>query len=226
MWVLAGCGATERPGALPSADVVVTLPDVVSRPLDVPAAPVDVQTFDAGVADLGVTDATAQGFDVDPNRLYPPGPFGSATGQPAPRFIFPSCSGATYDFGGPEFQRSRATVLALITGTCPTCAADARALQQIFAQYGGRGVRVVAVLLEGSAPMEQPNAMFCEQWRTAAAATHPVLLDVSRTLEFLTPTRQYPLVLVTDAGGIIRGRYAAQSGWEGSARALLDTLAP
>lgn len=198
---------------------------------DVPVTPTDRVTVDAGamdvaVMDAGVTDAGSAQFDVDLNRAYPTGPLGGGVGNVVGRFTLPDCAGQPYDFGGVEFQRTRATLFAVFTGTCTTCAADARALQALHAQYAPRGVRTVAVMLEGSAPMEQPTASFCQQWRTASGATHPILLDVSRSLDYLSPTRAYPVILVIDAFGTVRGRYVAQGSWATSARALLDGLTP
>lgn len=226
--VLAGCGEAARPSALPPSDVVVVLRDA-------PPSVTDRPVFDAGVTDLGAEDAGALDaasdarntpFDVDPNRVYPGGPVGGSVGNVVARFTFLDCAGVPYDFGGPEFLRARATVLALFTGTCTNCGADARTLQSIYAQYAPRGVRVVAAILEGSAPMEQPSATFCQQWRTSAGATHPVLIDVSRTLDYLNQTRVFPLFLVIDALGTIRGRYVAQPDWSNGVRAQLDALVP
>lgn len=221
---MAGCGESSRPHALPSADVVVVLRDAPVTPTDRPAT--DAGSFDAGALDAGPSDASTPQFDVDPNRTYPLGPVGGAVGNVVARFTFLDCFGVPYDFGGPDYQRARATVFGLFTGTCARCAMDARALQALYADYAPRGVRVVAAMVEGSAPMEQPSASFCQQWRTAAGATHTVVIDVSRSLDYLNQTRAFPLFLVTDAAGVIRGRYVAQPDWANSARTLLDSLAP
>jgi hypothetical protein len=166
-------------------------------------------------------------FDLNPSRGYPNAPYGGAVGQAPPPFTLPDCTGIPFNFAGATFQQSRATVLAIFTGNCATCEADARTLQSIAAEASSRGVRVVAVLQEGAAPMEQPDAVFCASWRTRAMATHPVLLDVSRTLDTLNlPPRGFPVVLVADASGIIRGRWVMQSDWAMRARDLLATVAP
>jgi hypothetical protein len=124
-------------------------------------------------------------FDLNTSRAYPGPPYSGGVGQAPPPFILPDCTGIPFNFGGATFQQSRATVLAIFTGNCATCAADARTLQAVAAETGTRGVRVVAVLQEGDAPMEQPDAVFCASWRARAMATHPMLLDVSRTLDTL-----------------------------------------
>lgn len=206
-----------------TADVVIAPQDGAVRPTDAP--PADAPGLDAGASDAA-PPGDRGGFDVDPNRAYPFGPVGGDVGFVVSRFTFPDCSGGAYDFGGPEFLRTRATVLAVFTGTCEGCTADAQALQAIHAAYAGRGVRVVAVLVEGGAPMEQPSPTFCAQWRTSVGASHAVLIDVTGSLDYLNPLRRFPLVLVTDAGGVIRGRFSAQAGWAAAARGLLDALAP
>lgn len=193
-------------------------------------------TFDAS-ADLGtIRDVTAGvdsasqqdvSGDVDLNRSYPSGPYAGAVGASPPPFTLPDCSGAAYAFAGQAFLRSRGTVLALFTGSCAGCEADAVSLQSIAAESASRAVRVVSVLLEGAAPMEQPGGSFCNSWRERARATHPVLIDISRTLDALNPApRSFPLVFVIDASGIIRGRFAMQAGWAMAVRAQLASIAP
>lgn len=224
--VIAGCGEPARPPSLapPTTDVVLAPVDRVSVPVDIPAP--DVLDAGATPTDLGASDATPSNFDVDLSRPYPAGPVGINPGNVPSTFTLPDCAGQPYAFAGPEFQRSRATVLAVFTGTCPSCAADARALATLANEVRGRGVRVVAVLIEGSAPMEIPSATFCAQWRSTAGATHPVLIDAVRSQSYLSPTQAWPVVLVIDAGGYIRGRYAAQPDWAAQARNQLATLAP
>ncbi|MEZ4393554.1 MAG: hypothetical protein R3A48_21005 [Polyangiales bacterium] len=223
----AGCGADPRPSSLP-----VNNPDVVLAPSDLPSSRDVVSALDAATpSDLGRDDASAPPrdapFDLGVNRPYPMGPYAGAVGAAPPPFTLPDCSGAPYAFSGPAFQQSRATVLALFTGSCATCEADAVSLQGIHSEAASRGVRVVSVLLEGAAPMEQPGGDFCVSWRTRAGATHPVLIDISRMLDVLNPApRAFPLVLVADASGFIRGRFAMQAGWPAAVRALLATMAP
>ena len=223
---LTACGDTERPGSLPlqRLDVVIAPTDAVTSRVDTgldAGTPIAADVVDAGAAPRDVS------FDLNPSRGYPNAPYGGTVGQAPPPFTLPDCTGIPFNFGGATFQQSRATVLALFTGTCATCEADARALASLAAEVGPRAVRVVAVLQEGAAPMEQPDAVFCASWRTRAMATHPVLLDVSRTLDSLNlPPRGFPVILVADATGIIRGRWVAQSAWAAGARELLATLAP
>jgi hypothetical protein len=223
---LAGCGDDARPGSLPLQRF-----DVIIAPTDAVTPTVDAG-FDAGggpspdVVDAGSALRDVS-FDLNTSRAYPGPPYSGGVGQAPPPFILPDCTGIPFNFGGATFQQSRATVLAIFTGNCATCAADARTLQAVAAETGTRGVRVVAVLQEGDAPMEQPDAVFCASWRARAMATHPMLLDVSRTLDTLNlPPRRFPVILVIDATGIIRGRWAAQADWAAQARELLSTVAP
>lgn len=223
---LAGCGDADRPGSLPLQrfDVVIAPTDAVSNPTDLgfdAGAPSTPDVVDAGASPRDVS------FDLNTARTYPNPPYGGAVGQVPPPFTLPDCTGIPFNFAGPTFQQSRATVLAIFTGNCATCEADARRLQGLAVETGTRGVRVVAVLQEGAAPMEQPDAVFCASWRTRAMATHPILLDVSRTLDGLNlPPRGFPVVIVADAAGIIRGRWVMQSDWETRAREVLATVAP
>lgn len=221
---LAACGSSERPSALPpmNLDVVIVASDVASTPFD-------VSTFDGGARDVVISEVArdASRPDVDPNRSYPLGPYGGGVGSAPPPFTLQACDGAPYAFGGVAFRQSSATVLALVTGNCPTCEADARALQSIASEFSPRGVRVVEVLLEGAAPMEPPDLGFCTSWSMRANASHPVLIDVSRSLDAINPVpRSFPLVLVADASGVIRARFAMQPGWPTAARAALSMLAP
>lgn len=223
---LAGCGDAERPNPLP-----VQRFDVVIAPTDVVATRPDTG-FDAGapatpdVLDAGSTQRDVS-FDLNTSRGYPNAPYGGGVGQAPPPFTLPDCTGIPFNFGGVTFQQSRATVLAIFTGNCTTCEADARTLQSLSTEVGVRGVRVIAVLQEGAAPMEQPDATFCASWRTRAMATHPILLDVSRTLDTLNlPPRGFPVILVADAAGIIRGRWVMQSDWAARARDVLAMVAP
>jgi hypothetical protein len=225
-FALAGCGEAERPNSLPLQrfDVVITPTDAVANPVDAgfdAGAPTFSDVVDAGAAPRDVS------FDLNTARAYPSAPYGGAMGQAPPPFTLPDCMGIPFNFGGVTFQQSRATVLAIFTGNCATCEADARQLQALAVETGTRGVRVIAVLQEGAAPMEQPDAVFCASWRTRAMATHPILLDVSRTLDALNlPPRGFPVVVVADATGIIRGRWVMQSNWAMRAREVLATVAP
>lgn len=223
----AGCGGDPRPSSLPvtSADVVIVPSDLPSS-RDVPSAFDAATPGDVGRDDASVTPRDAP-FDLGVNRPYPMGPYAGAVGAAPPPFTLPDCSGVPYAFSGAPFQQSRATVLALFTGSCATCEADAVSLQGIHSEAASRGVRVVSVLLEGAAPMEQPGGDFCVSWRSRAGATHPVLIDISRTLDTLNPApRVFPLVFVADSSGFIRGRFAMQAGWPAAVRALLATMAP
>lgn len=223
---LAGCGDGGRPNSLPLQrfDVVIAPTDAVALRPDAgfdAGAPLSPDVLDAGTTLRDVP------FDLNTSRGYPNAPYGGSVGQAPPPFTLPDCMGIPFNFGGVTFQQSRATVLAIFTGNCATCEADARTLQAIAAEASSRGVRVVAVLQEGAAPMEQPDAVFCSSWRARAMATHPILLDVSRTLDTLNlPPRGFPVILVADTGGIIRGRWVMQSDWAARARDVLAMVAP
>ncbi|MFO0626677.1 MAG: redoxin domain-containing protein [Polyangiales bacterium] len=223
---LTACGDPERPSSLP-----VQRLDVFIAPTDAVTGRADTGLDAGGPIAPDVVDASSPmrdvSFDLNTSRSYPNPPYGGAVGQAPPPFTLTDCNGQPFNFSGATFQQSRATVLGIFTGNCATCEADARALQALAAETGTRGVRVVAVLQEGAAPMEQPDATFCASWRMRAMATHPILLDVSRTLDTLNlAPRGFPLILVADGTGIIRGRYVMQPDWAARARDLLATLAP
>ncbi len=163
---------------------------------------------DQGPVDLGAPVDRGVGGDVGPaldaGRVYPRGPYGVSAGQVFAPFVLASCAGGGYAFDGPEWVSARASVVALNAGWCSNCAGAAQAAQAIDTEYRDRGVRVLQVLVEGSAPEAPPDSRFCSSWRTQNAISHPMLLDLGGMLSgFWNPTALPVLVLVDADGRIV-----------------------
>lgn len=157
----------------------------------------DTVTLSDSTADLGLSDAS------DSGRSYPRGPYGTAPGQFFSPFVMARCQGGTYPFDGPDWLTARATLLLLDSGWCTGCESASRTARALDMELRSQRLRVLEVLVDGSAPGEPPDPRFCAAWRTLIDLSHPLLLDLGASLSaFWSPTT-LPVFVVIDASATI-----------------------
>lgn len=223
--VCSGDGDTPVDAVQPDvAQPDVAQPDVVSLDVAVPDVPSTVDVVDAPPAsDVAVVDAVTDSGASDAPPTYPPGPYGSRTCSRFAPFRLSTCDDALWDFAGPDFFTSTATLVLVGAVWSSPSQLQASQVEAQLSSYRSLGVRVVQVLVEGadSAPI---TASACNAWRSRYALTVPVLMDPSRTLSAYYPSGAFPAAIVVDRHGQIRSRlYGADSGLS-MVRAVLDDV--
>ena len=198
---VAACGAEKRPGALVEDGAVIALP-----PSDVFVSPLDA-TAVADASAMDVYDAPA------PDRMryedvslplevgYPPGPYGDTVGARLAPFSLPDCFGRNVSFADDRFYTSRASLIALYAGHCAQCQTEVRELEATVAfPYRDRRLRVIVVLVEGTAPTEPATSDLCVNWtRMSNAIAQTVLTDPVSMMQRYVPFRRYPAYLLVNS---------------------------
>jgi hypothetical protein len=116
---------------------------------------------------------------------------------------FTSCdSEIPYEFYGPDFLTSYATVLELSAPGCDPCVIEAPVFQsQIGTPSESRGVRVITALDEGI--LFGFSFTTCSQWRSAFGITGPVVEDTTESVVQHLGAVVVPFFAVIDRHGRI-----------------------
>jgi hypothetical protein len=201
---LASCGAEKRPGAIIEDGAVIALPpsDVFVSPLDAAvvndAAGMDaVTTVDAPAPDRMRYEDVSLPLEVG----YPAGPYGDSVGARLAPFSLPDCFGRNVSFADDRFYSSRASLIALYAGHCAQCQTEVRELEATVAYpYRDRRLRVIVVLVEGTAPAEPATSDLCLSWtRMSNAIAQTLLTDPASTMQRYVPVRRYPAYLLVNS---------------------------
>lgn len=201
---VASCGAEKRPGAIVEDGAVIALP-----PSDVFVSPIDaaVVTDASGMDATDVYDAPAldrmryEDVSLPLEVGYPPGPYGDSIGTRLAPFSLPDCFGRNVSFADDRFYTSRASLIALFAGHCAQCQTEVRELEATVAYpYRDRRLRVIVVLVEGTAPAEPATSDQCLSWtRMSNAIAQTLLTDPASTMQRYVPVRRYPAYLLVNS---------------------------
>lgn len=135
----------------------------------------------------------------------------SATvGKPLPDLSFATLDGSTRQL---QPAPGRITFVNVFATWCPPCKAETPDLVAFAGAWKGRGVDVVGIDQEETAPL-------VEAFRTRYHVAYPMLIDSSRETKDLLGARVIPRTIVVDRSGVVRAIVSGPM-----TRAQMDELA-
>ena len=135
----------------------------------------------------------------------------SATvGKPLPELTFSTLDGSSEKL---QPAPGKVTFVNVFATWCPPCKAETPALVAFAGAWKGKGVDVVGVDQEETAPL-------VEAFRTRYGITYPTLIDSDRRTKDLLGARVIPHTIVVDASGVVRAIVSGPM-----TRAQMDDLA-
>lgn len=122
---------------------------------------------------------------------------GLAVGSKAPDFSLRDTAGATFRLSANVGKQ--VTVLDFGRFTCAPCRTVTGELQKLHLTYGGHGVGIYSINLEGPRPLQSAAASASE-----LGVTFPVLLDTDTRVATAYRVASIPHLVVVDVKGIVR----------------------
>ena len=147
-------------------------------------------------------------------------PAGPAVGAKTPDFSLRDTSGTAFRLS--ECSGKQVTVLAFVRVTDPSCRRALTELQKLQHHYGGHGVGIYAVDLEGSSGRRTATARVRE-----LGLQFPVLLDTHSTVAKLYAVTRQPQVAVVDPAGnlqFVQGGYDSE--WPAKLTQMIEKYRP
>jgi len=148
-----------------------------------------------------VLAAAGCGFHLHPS---------ATVGKPLPDLTFSTLDGSTQRL---LTARGRITFVNVFATWCPPCKAETPDLVAFASDWKGRGVDVVGIDQEESAPL-------VEAFRARYHIAYPTLIDSARQTKDLLGARVIPHTIVVDGTGVVRAIVSGPM-----TRAQMDDLA-
>ncbi len=156
----------------------------------------DAVSQDTTPADTGPTCVSTQ----------PPAnsPWCAMTGCPFRPVSLPLCDGTgDYEFYGPDYCNTTATLLVVSAGWCVPCMQEAPMIEQLITQgYGDRGVRVITVYAQNP-DGSTPDNTHCNMWKNAYHLSSHMVTDPAGLTQIYTPMNAFPSNVIIDQNGNI-----------------------
>jgi thiol-disulfide isomerase/thioredoxin len=166
---------------------------------------------DSGSDDASAQDATPEDStpaDTGPSCVstVPPdnSPFCAMTGCPFAPVSLPQCDGTgNYDFYGPDYCQSTATVMVISAGWCVPCQMEAPMIQSLITEdFADRGVRVITVYAQNP-DGSTPDDTNCTHWKNQFHLTSHMLRDPNGDTQRYVPMNAFPSNVIIDQNGNI-----------------------
>ena len=144
--------------------------------------------------------------------------FPVSIGSQAPAFRVKELGATTYrtldDYKG------KVVLLNVWATWCPPCRAEMPSIEQLYQQYGSRGLNVVAVSVDDAVSEDSIRAFARD-----LGLTFPILHDPTGKIEEVYQTTGYPETFVIGRDGVIRKKWIGAADWNDQGnRALIAQL--
>jgi hypothetical protein len=146
----------------------------------------------------GCAPAAGRDDGIGDRSSYPGGPYGKTEGAVIADLSFVEPDGAPISLADLHADPDvRVLLLVTAAGWCTACIEEQSALQELFARYGPRGLRVLVTLFEDR-DFEPADAALAAAWKEEHALTIDVVADAPFQLGAFYDSSLTPMNMVVD----------------------------